>query len=297
MGYQLWMSPETGYRRQGTRFESLHCIFLENAKLLSLLEPVLCCKDTDSALNAKYALETRDFDVTCVVNDEGIIVGQIERKALNQGLVAEYVKEVAEEQKIDENTSLVRLLQILETTEFKYVTRDDQIVGIVTRSDLNKPIPRTYLFGVVSLVELHINFWINYYYPHDTWLQVLKEDRQTKVQEIIKLRRGSSDYLAVVECAQLCDKKEILRNTPEFLARFGFSKTNFKTFLEKLEVVRNEIAHSQSSIIGRLSWEHITHTVSKAEEFVGHSDDVIEAEGKEKAKDFDSTVLAPVTVV
>ncbi len=235
--------------------------------------------------------------MTCVVNDDGVIVGQIERKALNQGLVAEYVKDVEEEQKIDENTSLVHLLQILEGTEFKYVTRDGQIVGIVTRSDLNKPIPRTYLFGVVSLVELHINFWINYYYPNDTWLQALNEDRQAKVQETIELRRGSSDYLAVVECAQLCDKKEILRNTPEFIARFGFSKTNFKNFLEKLEVVRNEIAHSQSSIIGRLSWEHITRTVSKAEEFVSLSDDVIEAEGKEKAKDFESTVLVPVTVV
>lgn len=297
MGYQLWMSPETGYRRQGTRFESLHKIFLEHAKLLSLLEPVLCCKATDSASDAKYALELRDFDVTCVVNDEGVIVGQIERKNLNQGLVIEYTMKIEEEQKIDENTSLVHLLTILEKSEFKYVTRNNQIIGIITRSDLNKPIPRTYLFGVVSLVELHINFWINHYHPNDIWLQALNEDRKSKVQETIALRRGSSDYLAVVECTQLCDKKEILRNTPEFLAKFGFSKTNFKTFLEKLEIVRNEIAHSQSSIIERLSWQNITITMSKAEEFVGRSDDIIEAEGTEKAKDFESTVLVPIPIL
>lgn len=66
--------------------------------------------------------------------------------------------------------------------------------------------------------------------------------------------------------------------------------------MEKLEVVRNKIAHSQSSI-GRLSWEHITRTVSKAEEFVSLLDDEIEAEGKEKAKYFESTVLVPVAVV
>lgn len=297
MGYQLWMSPETGYRRQGTRFESLRGIFLKNATLLSLLEPVLCCKETDSASDAKCALELRDFDVTCVVNYDGVIVGQIERKALNQGLVSEYVKDVKEEQKIDENTSLVHLLKTLETTEFKYVTRDGRIVGIVTRSDLNKPIPRTYLFGVVSLVELHLNFWINYYYPNNTWIQTLKGCRQTKVQQTINLRRGSGDYLSVVECAQLCDKKEILRNNPEFLARFGFSKKSFKSFLEKLEVVRNEIAHSQSSIIELLSWEKITSTIAMAEEFIGHSDDVIEAEGKEKAKNFESTVLIPIIIL
>ncbi|MBL0509663.1 MULTISPECIES: CBS domain-containing protein [Aeromonas] len=297
MGYQLWMSPETGYRRQGTRFESLHKIFLENAKLLSLLEPVLCCKNTDSASDTKYALELRDFDVTCVVNDEGVIIGQIERKNLKQGIVAEYIKNIDEEQKIDENTSLVHLLNILETSEFKYVTRDNQIIGIVTRSDLNKPIPRTYLFGVVSLVELHINFWINHYYPNDIWLHILNKDRRSKVQETIALRRGSSDYLAMVECAQLCDKKEILRNTPEFLARFGFSKKSFKMFLEKLEIVRNEIAHSQSSIIERLSWSNITHTIAKAEEFVGHSDDVIETEGIEKAKGFESNILVPIQIL
>lgn len=297
MGYQLWMSPETGYRRQGTRFDSLHNIFLENAKLLSLFEPVLCCKDTDRAYDAKCALELRDFDVTCVINDEGVIVGQIERKDLNQGLVSEYVKNVEEEQKIDENTSLVDLLKILDTSKFKYVTRNNQIVGIITRSDLNKPIPRTYLFGVVSLVELHINYWINYYYPNDIWLQSLNESRQRKVREIIELRRGSSDYLALVECAQLCDKKKILRNTPDFLTKFNFSKTSFKKFLEKLEIVRNEIAHSQSSIIERLSWEHITHTIAKAEKFVVHSDNAIEAEGKEKAKHFESTVLVPVLVL
>ena len=30
MGAQLWMSPLTGYRRNGTRFESINSIFLKN---------------------------------------------------------------------------------------------------------------------------------------------------------------------------------------------------------------------------------------------------------------------------
>ena len=288
MGYQLWMSPETGYRRQGTRFESLHGIFLENAKLITLFEPVLCCKDTDSASDAKYALESRDFDITCVVDSDDAIIGQIERSTLNQGSVSDYVKEISHKEKIDENTSLVHLLEILETFNFKYVTRNGKVVGIVTRADLNKPIPRTYLFGVVSLVELHINFWINNYYSNDSWMDALNTERQVKVQEILELRKGSSDYLAMVECAQLCDKKEILRNTPEFLAKFSFSKTSLKYFMEKLEVVRNEIAHSQSSIIETLSWEVIMRTISKSEEFLKYSDEMIEAEGKEKTKYIDN---------
>lgn len=297
MGYQLWMSPETGYRRQGTRFESLHGIFLENAKLKSLLEPVLCCKDTDNALDAKYALESRDFDVTCVVNNDNQIIGQIEKASLGDGQVLDYVKEINVEKKIDENTSLVHLLEVLKTSIFKYVTSDEKVIGIVTRSDLNKPIPRTYLFGVVSLVELHINYWINGHYPNDQWVEHLKEERQKNVYEILELRKGSCDYLAMIECAQLSDKKEILRNTPDFLAQFGFSKSKFKSFMEKIEVVRNEIAHSQSSIIERLKWDVLAKTITNAEEFLKISDEAIEAEGKEKAKDFEPTVLVPIIVV
>ena len=67
--------------------------------------------------------------------------------------------------------------------------------------------------------------------------------------------------------------------------------------MERLEIFRNEVAHSRSNIICLLSWKHITSTISDAEEFIGHSDDVIETVGKEKAKDFESIVLVPVTFV
>lgn len=288
------MSPVTGYRRQGTRFECFREIFECSADLKSVFEPVLYCRESDNAMDARLALEKRDFDTTCVVNSENNIVGKICRSALGKGLVSEYVLEIQEDETVDENYSLVDLLDTLKTSNFKYVTSIGSVFGIITRSDLNKPIPRTYLFGVVSLVELHMNFWVNYNYPENSWVERLKKDRQEKLESIIKNRKNSGDYLTVVDCAQFSDKKEILRNTPEFLAKFEFSKNSYKKFMERLVTFRDELAHSQSSIVGELTWDGISSTIARAEQFLKQSDSEIESDGNKKSNNFTDDILIPI---
>jgi hypothetical protein len=297
MGYQLWVSQETGYRRQGTRFESLHDVFLEKAKLSNVCEPILCCKINDNADDTRHALESRDFDVTCVIDENGNIIGQIERESLGTGVVSDHVKKIEEYETINEDTSLVNLLSELSDKNYKYVVRKERIIGIITRSDLNKPIPRTYLFGVISLFELHLNFWINSSRPNNSWLSSLKEHRAKSIQEMEKIKKENGSYLSLIECAQLCDKKEILKNTPEFLKKFNFSKKNFSKLMEKIEVIRNDIAHSQSSIITLLEWKVMTQHITKAETFLRCSDDEIEKEGLEKAKPYQNEILVPILVM
>lgn len=80
--------------------------------------------------------------------------------------------------------------------------------------------------------------------------------------------------LAYTNCEQI--KKEILRNTPEFLEQFKFSKSKFKSILESIEVMRNEIAHSQNSIISNLKWPEFVDTVMFIETFLKNSETVLE---------------------
>jgi len=296
MGHQMWMSPVTGYRRQGTRFESFRSIFLDNAKISTVLEPVLVVKNSDRSLSVQAALEERDFDTTCVVEENGEIVGKIEKTSLGEGIVSDFLIEIQDHEKVDENVSLVELLDTLILSNYKYVTREGKIYGIITRSDINKPIPRTYLFGVVSLVELHMNFWVNFYYPEKTWIGLLKKDRQKKLSDNINLRKNGGDYLNTIDCAQFCDKKEILRNTSDFLKQFKFSKTRYTDFMTRLEKVRNEIAHSQSSLIGEIAWDVLASNVIAAETFLIMSDEAIEQDGHERSRKYESSVLVSMPV-
>ena len=71
MGYQLWVSPVTGYRRKGTRFSALKKIFIDNVTAKNIYEPLLCCPADSRAEHAKDALKTREFDVAGVKETEG----------------------------------------------------------------------------------------------------------------------------------------------------------------------------------------------------------------------------------
>lgn len=294
MGYQLWMSPETGYRRQGTRFSCLKSMFLENISIKEIFEPILCCKASDSASDAKFALDKRQFDTTCVIDHESKIIGYIEASALGEGDVGQYVQEIPSAKVIDEDTSLVHLVNLLEEVESKYVSSKGKVVGIITRADLNKPIPRVYLFGVISLVELHLNFWVNHFHPNESWLDALSDDRQKGVIDMHNKKRRNDQYLSFIDCAQLCDKKDLLAENEQFRALHDFSKNKFKQFMERLEALRNEIAHSQSTI--NIEWSKISSTINRADIFLSKSDFLIEDMAKTQAEERKSDLLVAVNV-
>lgn len=297
MGAQLWMSPVTGYRRKGTRFDSLHAIFVDKITLTLIFEPILCCKENDEASNARYALEKRDFDITAVVNDQGIVIGQVRKDALTDGFVKQFMEKIDESCLISEDVPIVDLLTLLENDPYKYVTSKGHITGIVTRADLNKPLPRTYLFGIVSLVEMHMTYWISAYFPDDSWTEKLKENRLKQARDVHAQRQSSNDAISLLECIQLCDKKTILMSNDDFLSTFSFeSKKRFKIFMEAIERIRNEIAHNQNSIIAGMEWDTFVDTFHLAKDFLETSDKIIEADCEEKSREHAQDILVSVSV-
>ena len=66
------------------------------------------------------------------------------------------------EQVISDSTPLANLLTVLQASDFLYVNHGAKIVGIITKADLNKPPVRIYVFGMLSLFEMHLNSWIRY---------------------------------------------------------------------------------------------------------------------------------------
>ena len=71
MGYQLWLSSVTGYRRKGTKFSSLKKIFIDNVTAKIIYEPLLCCSADSITDQVKAALKGREFDVAGVKETEG----------------------------------------------------------------------------------------------------------------------------------------------------------------------------------------------------------------------------------
>jgi len=277
MGYQLWISPVTGYRRKGTRFSSLKKIFIDNVTARSIFEPLLCCPADSIADHAKDALNTRKFDVAGVKETEsGEVIGYVVTDDLVGGEVKKYLKHIDPNLLISDSTPIADIFAALTNRSFAFVLYGKHIIGIITKADINKPPVRIYLFGMISLFEMHLNSWINHFYPGNIWEQKISDNRIKRAQDLYKERKGNNQDRSLLECLQFCDKRDILKKSDDFIKEFDISEECFDSFVTRVEKIRNELAHSQNSIISNIEWSVFVETVSHLEDFLIRSDTKVE---------------------
>ena len=294
MSYQLWVSPVTGYRRKGTRFSSLKKIFIDNVTAKSIFEPLLCCPADSMAENAKDALRIRKFDVAGVKETEGgEVIGYVVTDELANGEVRKYVKVIGPELLISDSTPIADIFTALTLRDFAFVLYGKHIVGIITRADINKPPVRIYLFGMISLFEMHLNSWINHYFPDNKWEPEIPANRIQGARDIYEKRKGNNQDLSLLECLQFCDKRDLLKKSNCFIKEFDMSEKEFDTFVKQVEKIRNELAHSQNSIISNVEWSVFVETVSHLEDFLISSDSRVEHIATE-GNDFKDLLVASV---
>jgi len=280
MGYELWISPNTGIRRKGTTFKELQSLFIDKISTKYIYEPILSCKMTDESTHVKETLDQREFDIVGVINENAQIIGFAKREELTEGPIENFTKKIEIQNVISDSTPISRLLNILLKEPFAFVLVEENINGIITRADINKPIVRIYLFGIISLFEMHINFWIKDFYDNESWKEILKKERLTEAKDIYELRKGKNEDLSLLECIQLCDKKVILKSTIDFQKKFDFSKNQIEKLLKNVEKIRNELVHSQNSIISNLEWTDFVKTISNTENFLSISEKIVEQKAR-----------------
>ena len=251
MGHELWISPHTGIRRKGTTFKELQTLFIDQITTKHIYEPLFSSRLEFDAIHVKAELERRDFDTIGVIDEKESVIGYINTEELSVGSIRDFTKPIELGQVITDSTSISKLIHVLEDRKFVFVINANKVEGIVTIADINKPIVRIYLFGLISLFEMHLNYWINQSHEDGSWKEVIKVKRILKAQEIYDLRKGNNQALSLLECLQLCDKRDILVLTEKFLKEFKFSNDKFFAFLENIEIIRNELG----SIVRIHNWK------------------------------------------
>jgi hypothetical protein len=287
MGWQLWSSPETGYRRVGTRFQDVRELFSSGITVKSIYEPLKSCPIKAYASELKRELERRDFDLAGVIDEHKNVIGFIKTNQLGRGRVSDYVEAFNSSHLISDSTPIPELYAELLEHKYLFVLSGAKIHGIVTLSDLNKPPNRIYVFGIISLLEMHLTYWINKCFPDEQWLRMISENRLEMARQLFEEKSAKNQELDLVNCLQFSDKKMIVAKSSALRSKLSIG--NRKSVLDKLkhaEAVRNNIAHSQNDIASEISWETIFKTVEWVETFLANSDEQIELESKAGVKKY-----------
>ena len=234
--------------------QSLRRVFQQAFVVHDIAEPLVSFDDTIPAEQLRRHLESRRFEVAGI-RHEGRVVGYVELANLN-GSVSDATKLFDESQILLESTPFADLILRLQERRRLFVSLLGQVGGIVSRTDLQKPPVRMWLFGIVTLIEMRFTKMIEGNCSDESWKEHLSPGRIQKAEDLLNERIRRNQDLGLLDCLQFSDKVQIVARNEKLR---GFTRFDSRRKVEEaakvIERLRNDLAHSQDIITN--DWEAI----------------------------------------
>ena len=223
-------------------------IFAESFSVADIAEPLASFDAVGDAARVEQVMRRRGFEVAGV-REGGVIAGYVRRAELTGGTVADHLLAFDGARVVPDSAGFASVVQLLSTVPRIFVTTFGQIGGIATRSDLQKPPVRMWLFGMVSLIEMGLMRAIETRYPNDTWKRFLSEGRLQKAEELLAERKRRNQDLDLLDCLQFSDKGQISLKDETLRKQIGYeSRRRGEDTIKQLESLRNNLAHAQDIV-------------------------------------------------
>lgn len=156
---------------------------------------------------------------------------------------------IAAGQLLDASIPLSEIVIALTRHDPCFVTLLGQVVGYVSRQEMQKPVVRMWLFGLITLIELEITERVRTRWPDDAWTELLTKSRLAKARELQRERARRGTEIPLLDCLQLADKAGVFVREPEVLAALGFrTRGAAKRVIKDLQSLRNHLAHAQDIV-------------------------------------------------
>ena len=232
-----------------------------------IADPLLSFDGDKTSLDVFKALSAYNQEVASV-RIHGAVRGFLQHTdvgAENHDACAERIRRFTVDQVIDGEASMSDVIHILTRHTYCFVQILGDIVGVIDRSCVNKPIARMWLFGVITLVETRLLELIQQHFPDDSWRSEITETRLQKASEIQQERKRRGQHCTLIECLQLSDKMQImLGHQPTFDAMNFRSRKSGKLVAKEIEQLRNHLAHAQD--IASHNWAQIVRFTQRIDE-------------------------------
>jgi hypothetical protein len=235
--------------------ENMRKIFTESFSVSDIAESLTSFDATTHAADVRAVMAQAGYEVVGVRN-KGIVAGYVAREELDDGTCGDYLHAFEETEIVSDSLCFPTVVELLTERPRLFVTSFGQVGGIVTRSDLQKPPVRMWLFGMVTIIEMGFIRLIEAKYADGGWKQFLSDARVEKAEALLAERQRRNQGLGLLDCFQFSDKGQIIVRDEELRDRVGFaSRRKGEEAIKRLETLRNNLAHSQDIIT--FDWDSI----------------------------------------
>ncbi len=222
-------------------YDSLHALFGRAVVVAHLMEDLITSPREAGLEAAAERMSAARIDVVGATDGSGRVVGYFSRQGLTDFLDGDVMTATS---------SLKDALVKLRSQERVFVKdgANGNVVGIVTRADLQKPPFRLYCFGLVTLLEMHLLQMIRAHYANDddAAVAMLSDERARECRDLFERRKKRGLDIGLVDCLQLADKRDIVARTPALLAELRFESVRaLRRTLDDVRDIRDDLAHGQ----------------------------------------------------
>ncbi len=223
-------------------------LFMETLNAQDIAEPLRWFDEARPASEVRAIAESAGIDVIGM-RREGSPVGYALRTDLNGGHCGAAMRDFLHGQVLEAGAPLADVVQILIRHDACFVTLFGEVAAVARRVDMNRPIVRMWLFGLVTLIEAWIAKRLRERWPEGEWQALMSPARLAKAQALLEERQRRGQSCELIDCLQLSDKGQILMQVEEERRRFDFrSKAEADAGVRNLESLRNNLAHAQDIV-------------------------------------------------
>jgi hypothetical protein len=226
----------------------LQRVFMENFSVGDIAEPLASFDAAAAAADVRTIMAARGYRVAGV-RREGTIAGYVQQEELAGGTCGDYLHPFNALETVPDSANLPAVVVKLAQSPRLFVTAFGQIGGIVTRTDLQKPPVRMWLFGMITIIEMGLTQMIEERFADGGWRQFVSESRLAKAETLLAERARRNQAVGLLDCLQLADKGQVVLRNEDMRVAAGFvSRSKGTQTMKEIEALRNNLAHSQDIV-------------------------------------------------
>lgn len=223
-------------------YESLRRLLLSGITVADVAESLVSLDATTPREECRRLCDVRGFEIIGV-RAEGLVMGYVEPAASDEVVLFE------PGQVLPHDAPIHRLVTVLDAHRRAFVTHLGAVTGIATRTDLEKPPARMWVFGIVTLLETALRGIVARRHPDDAWTEILSESRAEQARALQAERARRGEHAALLDCLQFHDVANLAARHEDVRRTFGHaSRRAAESRMKEWAQVRNHIAHSQGYV-------------------------------------------------
>jgi hypothetical protein len=246
-------------------------LFTEGFTVMDIAEPLISFDVDRSAPEIKQIIDQDNVDVVGV-RDKGTVSGYALRDELTDGTCRDHQHNFDRGSVLTCSASYRDLIQALDHSRYCFVRMFGQVIAYVTRTDIQKPSVRTWLFGMITIAEMHMVREIELLFPHETWREQISINRLNKAEALQYERQRMNQEVRLLDCLHFVDKIRILMKDRAVRDDLGFSsKREAEKAVKAFESLRNNLAHAHDIVT--YDWDAIVYVAGRLERIMSRIHD------------------------